>query len=62
MKGTEAGPISVQPPIAVLKSLWTRQKNGHWGVTDLKSIGLKPQRGFDSYYFAIDSETILVSV
>src|SRR5271155_1067994 len=53
MKETDAGPSSIQPPIAVLKSLWTRQRGGHWGVTDLKSIALKPQSGFDPREFAL---------
>jgi hypothetical protein len=61
MKETDADPSSIQPPFAVLKSLWTRQGNGRWGVTDLKSIDLKPQSGFDPDYFAIASEMILMT-
>jgi hypothetical protein len=45
----------LQPPIGILKSLWSRQPNGRWGVTDLKGLSLHPRSGFEPDYFTFES-------
>ena len=41
----------LQPPIGILKSLWSRRPDGRWATTDLKGIYLKPEPGFEADYF-----------
>jgi len=52
---------AVEQPIGILKSLWARQPDGRWGVTDIKGIYLKPKPGFDTSYFAFESEMELMT-
>ena len=61
MKEPTAYPTEIQKPIAILKFLWTRQRNGRWGISDAKGIDLKPRDGFEPDYFPIDSEMVLLT-
>lgn len=47
--------------IAILKSLWKKNKEGSWGVHDIKAIELKPREGFEADYFRIKNEVILLT-
>jgi hypothetical protein len=47
--------------IGILKSLWSRGKDGRWGISDLKGITLKPKEGFDSDFFAFESNMELMT-
>lgn len=51
----------IRPPIAILKSLWSRQEDGRWAVADLKSLNLKPRQGCEASYFTIDSDVELMT-
>jgi hypothetical protein len=51
----------LQPPIEILKSLWSRQPTGRWGVTDLKGLSLKPKPGFEGDYFTFESSMELMT-
>lgn len=51
----------IQPPIAILKSLWSRRDDGLWAVSDLKSLNLKPKPGSEVDYFTIDSDVELMT-
>ena len=51
----------ITPPVAILKSLWSRRPDGHWGVTDLKGLELKPKPGFDNDYFVIEGDVVLMT-
>ena len=51
----------IQPPIAILKSLWSRREDGVWAVTDLKGLNLKPKEGCEADYFTIDSVVELMT-
>ena len=45
----------LQPPIGILKSLWSRQPNGRWGVTGAKGLSLHRRPGFEEDYFTFES-------
>jgi hypothetical protein len=51
----------IQPPIAILKSLWARRDDGLWAVTELKGLNLKPKEGCEPDYFTIDSDIELMT-
>ncbi len=51
----------IQPPIEILKSLWSRRDDGRWGITDMKSLTLKPKQDHKPDYFAIDSQIELMT-
>src|SRR5579862_4408263 len=52
---------TMQSPIAILKSLWSRQPNGRWGITDLKGLDLTPKIGGEADYFALEGEIQLMT-
>lgn len=52
---------AIKPPIAILKSLWSRAKDGQWGITDLKRLDLRPKPGFADDYFVFESELELMT-
>ena len=52
---------NIQPPIGILKSLWTKQEDGRWGIHALKSFELKPQKGEEPTYFRYEDDLQLVS-
>lgn len=39
-----------------MKTLWRKKGDGRWGIHDLKGITLQPRAGFDSDFFAFESE------
>jgi trypsin-like peptidase len=47
--------------IAILKSLWQKNKAGAWAVHDIKRIDLKPREGFEADYFQIKDELVLLT-
>lgn len=51
----------ITPPISILKSLWSRQSDGRWGITDVKGLDLKPQAGCNTEYFTIESDVELMT-
>ena len=51
----------LQPPIGILKSLWSRGRDGRWGVTDIKGLSLAPKSGFQPDYFASRREVSLLT-
>jgi hypothetical protein len=53
--------MHVDSEIGILKSLWSRDGNGQWGVSDLKSLTLKPRPGFDADFFAFESDMALMT-
>lgn len=57
--GTSEGATS--PEIGILKSLWSRRADGRWAITDAKGIHFKPKAGFDSTYFAFESDVELLT-
>lgn len=48
-------------PVSILKSLWSRRSDGRWGITDIKGIDLKPERGFISDYFKVEGDLELLT-
>jgi len=42
--------------VAILKPFWSKRTDGRWGISDLNSITLRPEKGFGPNYFAIDSQ------
>jgi hypothetical protein len=51
----------LQSPIAILKSLWSRQTNGRWGATDLKGLTLEPKPGCETDYFTFEGSMELMT-
>lgn len=47
--------------IAILKTLWGKDKNGRWTVNGMKGINLKPKPAFEPDFFAFESEMELLS-
>jgi hypothetical protein len=47
--------------IGILKSLWTRNPNGYWGVHAIKGIALKRQAGQPEDLFTIESQMELLT-
>ncbi len=51
----------IQPPISIMKSLWTRGEDRVWKIHDLKSLALRPKKGCEDDYFMIDSDIELMT-
>ena len=47
--------------VAILKSLWKKNKEGVWAVHDIKAIDLRPREGFEADYFKIKDEMVLLT-
>lgn len=47
--------------VAILKSLWRKNQDGHWAVHDLKGLTLRPRTGFDSDFFLYESQMELMT-
>jgi hypothetical protein len=47
--------------VSVLKTLWGRDNNGRWEISDLKGIALKPQAGFALDFFKFESQIDLLT-
>lgn len=47
--------------ISILKSLWTRESDFRWGISDIKGLTLKPQAGFDARFFKFESQMELMT-
>lgn len=46
--------------VGIMKTLWGREKDGRWGITDIKGIDLKPQAGDDPKFFRYESQMELL--
>lgn len=51
----------IQPPISIMKNLWSRREDGIWEICDAKSLTLKPRNGCEGDYFNIDSDIELMT-
>jgi hypothetical protein len=51
----------IEPPIEILKSLWSRLPNGRWSVADMTGLKLKPTPGCDNDYFTFESSVELMT-
>jgi|SRR6185312_6659297 len=40
--------------VEILKTLWRKGHNGHWEISGIKGLRLKPRAGSESDYFSID--------
>jgi hypothetical protein len=49
------------PGTSILKTSWSRQADGRWGICGLKSIDLIPRAGFDNDYFSFEDEMELLT-
>lgn len=49
------------PEVGILKTLWQREQNGNWCIHALKGLKLKPKAGFDSDFFAFESQMELLT-
>lgn len=47
--------------IGILKTLWSRNADGRWGIQGLKGLTLKPQKGFDADFFKFESQIDLMT-
>lgn len=47
--------------VQILKTLWRKKEDGGWGIHDLKGITLRPRPGFESDFFAFESELELMT-
>ena len=47
--------------INILKPVWTREKDGRWGIHDFKGMSLKPKKGFSPDFFALESNLELIA-
>lgn len=47
--------------ISILKTIWRKNELGTWAGHDLKTINLKPQKGFTKDYFKIENELELLT-
>lgn len=47
--------------VGIMKTLWGREKDGRWGITDMKGITLKPQQGSDPAFFKYESQMELLT-
>lgn len=47
--------------IAILKSLWKKNDAGVWAFHDMKTIDLKPRKGFEADFFKIEDEMVLLT-
>lgn len=47
--------------VGIMKTLWGREKDGRWGITDIKGIDLKPQAGADPKFFRYESQMELLT-
>jgi hypothetical protein len=47
--------------VAILKSLWRRDRDGRWYIHAAKGLTLKPRNGFDSDFFTYDSQMELMT-
>lgn len=47
--------------IEILKPLWSRLRNGRWGITDAKSLELKAADGWDEDYFVPEDRLELLT-
>lgn len=52
---------SIAPPIAILKSLWSRGPDGRWGVADIKSLKLQPAQASDTQFFVVEGDVELMT-
>jgi S1-C subfamily serine protease len=49
------------PAVAILKSVWRKDRDGSWGIHDIKGLALKPRAGFDSDFFPFQSQLELLT-
>lgn len=47
--------------VSILKSLWGREEDGRWGISDIKGLNLKPQVGSDPTFFKFESQMELMT-
>ena len=47
--------------VAILKSIWAKQRDGRWGVEGLKGLTLKPKDGQEPDYFVFKGEVELMT-
>lgn len=58
---TLAEKIMEDTNISILKSIWSRRRDGQWGIHDLKGLPLKPREGQEKDYFAFKGEVKLMT-
>lgn len=47
--------------ISILKSLWQREADGRWAISDLAGVELKPRSGHEADFFALEGEMALMT-
>lgn len=43
--------------VAILKTIWSKNRDGQWGIRGMKSLTLTPKEGHDGDYFAFTRDT-----
>jgi len=47
--------------VAILKAIWSKRRDGQWGIHDIKSLTLTPKEGQEGDYFAFKGELELMT-
>jgi hypothetical protein len=47
--------------VAILKTIWSKQRDGRWGIQGIKSLTLTPKEGQESDYFSFNGELELMT-
>jgi hypothetical protein len=53
--------MSIEFPLAILKSLWVRGSNGLWAISDMKGLTLKSETKSDDRYFLLCGDIELMT-
>lgn len=51
----------IEFPISIMKTLWSRQTNGQWGISDMKGLELSAGSADDGQYFVLRGDIQLMT-